>query len=284
MYDIHQFREDLVNAMQSRPNTGGLSGRALGNTSNIAKWSPGDVERFFLGLRTAYGAFFSSEKINFRTYCRVIICECMQESTGDRTLGFNTGGGFKPVVNIDTDHRSYGLIQVTPASVVRDFHHFGQPIICADRKELLVPGEARTLDLTDPFVNIVIHAWYTKNSVSCRMSLREHVFRDVWHIVPRKNIAPDLGNCMFTWLAGPHNDRQDPKQAPAFADYYNRVCDYFVASGFGSRADFDRALAADFVNTSTKKTWGVYDDAVNTYGEKEFMKVHMNDRDTVFGL
>ncbi len=280
-YTSQQLRKDLMNAMKSRMNTNGHSGRALGNDANMSLWTEKEIQSFFSGLVTAHRLFFKD--LDFVSYAHVIICECMQESTGDFRLG-----RAPTILDLSKDHKSYGLIQVTPASVVRDFRDFGKPICdVLSGRRVIRPGKAAssTIDLSDPFTNIVLHGAYTTCSLACKMSIREHMFRKAWHSVPTASQVQDFGNCLLVWLAGPRNDRHDKGTgAKSFDDYHKRVGDYFVASGFGTRERFDAILSTRLPSISVND--GFYEGVVDAYGQRDedFLWFHaLNDRNTMHG-
>jgi hypothetical protein len=267
--------------MRSRPNSQGLSGRPLGNDVNIALWTPEKIDSLFAGLVTAHRLFFVD--LPFMDYARVIICECMQESTGDFRLG-----SAPTTLDLSSDHKSYGLIQVTPASVVRDYRDFGKPIcdVFTKTTRVIRPGKhATSLDLSDPFTNIVLHAAYTTSSIACKMSLREYAFRKAWNSRPTSTQVPDFGNCLLVWLAGPRNDRHDGASgAKSFDDYHKRVSDYFVGAGFGTRERLDTILSTRLPSISPST--GFYLGVMDGYGgsDEDFLWFHaLNDRSTLFG-
>jgi hypothetical protein len=244
-YSKQQFQQDLFNAMISRPNGGIYSHRALGNTVNIKLWSDEKVRQFYVGVVTAHKLFFN--EVTLQDFARLIICESMQESTGDYRLGV------KPVIRFD-DHTSWGVIQVTPGSVLKDYFMYGKPIMNIDGIIVLNPKTVDSIDLSDPGICIIIWAWYVKNSVLMGVSMNEWINRVLWNI-PLSGVTQDLGNCMLTWLAGPHNDRW--KNNAPFADYYARILDYAIGSGFFDQAKFDQLLATKL----TPKIIGMYESA-----------------------
>ncbi len=270
-YTQEEFRSDLFHAMLSRPDTrGNLSGRALGNSANRAMWTLDKVRSLFCGIRAAHELFFRRVVPDLREYARAIVCTCMQESTGDFRLNLP-----RPAeVPFFRDHRSYGVIQVTPASVLADYAAFGMAI--QDARSGMSVSPRGPFDLSDPFTNVVVHAWYTTNSVAVGTSLREHAYREVWHIRPG-NVRRDFGNCLFTWLAGPHNDRHDPADSAAFDDYRKRIGDYWVKAGFGTRARFDELLDSPMLFTMQR---GVHQVPTGCTDVDAFLStvVHMNNR------
>lgn len=230
-YTLEQFQKDLFHSMLSRPNEGFFSGRALGNTANRVLWTREKVKSFYDGVVTSQRLFFP--EFTLEEFAHLIICESMQESTGDYRLGVKKPISFK-------DHTSHGIIQVTPGSVLFDYYRFGQPIMDVNGNMILSPNRTEDIDLNDPGVSIIIFSWYTTNCVSMGVSINEYIHRKEWHITIGK-VKRDFGNCKLNWLAGPHNDRHRNGQK-AFQDYYNRILDYFIASGFGTRAIFDELI------------------------------------------
>jgi hypothetical protein len=231
IYNLERFHKDLFNAMESRPNGGIYSGRALGNNANRSLWTSAKVKSFYDGVVTSHNIFFP--EFTLEEFARLIICESMQESTGDYRLGVKKPISFK-------DHTSHGIIQVTPGSVLFDYYRFGQPIIDVNGKMILSPSRIQNVDLNDPGVSIVIFSWYTTNVVSMGVSINEWIHQKEWHIKTGK-VRRDFGNCKLNWLAGPHNDRHTNGKN-AFQDYYNRILDYFITSNFGTKQDFDKLI------------------------------------------
>lgn len=258
-YSIDDFTKDWMHAMISRPNEGHFSGRALGNTANQALWTTAKTTSFYNGIVAAYLNFFRSEFADLKTFARLVMCECMQESTGNYNLGVRPVD-FK-------DHTSHGLIQVTPASVLLDYKNYGQPIVDANGKLLVVPSLTKEFDLSDPGINIIIWAWYTKNCVIMGVSMNEWVHKDVWHI-PTGGVPKNFGNCQLCWLAGPGVGRE--KNKTAFQDYHNRILDYWVASGFGTVDEYTKHIDTLLVGGIN----GMYPDANHT----------INNRDTCYGI
>jgi hypothetical protein len=229
-YTEDTFAADLFNAMQSRP-SGQYSGRPLGNSANAKLWTPAKLHSLWLGVRTARDLFY--RELSLQSFARLNICECMQESTGNYRLGV-TG---RPV-NL-ADHASCGIIQVTPGSVLLDYKNWGLRIGGLD------PAAVLRMDLSDPGPCVVLWAWYTRNCVATGVSFEEFGNRVAWN-TPKGDVTRDVGNALFQWLAGPHNDRHHPDAHPGFDDYYKRILDYYTASGFGSKAQFDGVLATTF--------------------------------------
>jgi hypothetical protein len=99
------------------------------------------------------------------------------------------------------------------------------------------------------------------------VSIKEWIYRKEWNI-PIGGVKRDFGNCQLNWLAGPHNDRH--KDSSAYNDYYNRILDYWIAAGFGNKAEFDLLISKEFSN----EIIGVYTRTNN----------RIDDRDTSFGI
>lgn len=260
-YNISNLQVDLFNAMKSRPNGGVYSGRALGNSANIPLWTPDKIQSYFNGIVTAHNLFFT--ELSLKDFAQLIVCESCQESTGDYRLGV------KPVdLN---DHSSAGIIQVTPGSVLLDYQNWGVPIIDVTGKIILNPQSVLDLDLNDPGVCVVIWAFYTKNVVVMGVSLNEYGNRVAWNI-PTGEMTRDFGNAQAVWLSGGgvSNDRHTTTGQRAYQDYYNRILDYYIASGFGTKVQFDNLLNTPLNN----KVLAVYNIENNL----------IDNRDTCFGI
>lgn len=231
-YNKSQLFNDIKSLLQTRP--GPASGRPLGNPNNIALYSPEKVASVWEGICTSWVRFFRKEFPSLKNFARMVLCECAQESTMDYRLGV------RPVDF--SDHTSHGIIQVTPGSVLKDYTAWGLPIKSALKgrtgKVIADPNKTLQFDLTDPCLSIVIWAWYTKNSVLMGVSMNEFSHRKVWNI-PAGSTTQIYGNCLLTWLAGPHNDINKPSGKASFEDYYKRQLDYWVQSGFGDAGQFD---------------------------------------------
>jgi hypothetical protein len=240
MYSITNFKADLFNAMKSRPDTGLYGG--LGNSQNILLWTPDKIQSFYNGIITANNLFY--RELQLIDFARLIICEAMQESTGDFRLGV------KPIdLN---DHTSHGIIQVTPASVLLDYYNYGLPIIDYQGHLVLSSGKVKGLDLSDPGIGVIIWAWYTHNCVVMGVSMNEWMNRIAWN-TPTKGVKRIYKNSLITWLEGPHNDctvRTDP----GFDHYYYRIMSYYTVSGFGDKAKLDTLLNTPL----TDRLIGVY--------------------------
>ena len=230
-YGTRELLADLTLALASRP--GPLSGRYLGNPANLALWTPLKVQQLMIGLRAAQSQFFP--ELSLQDFARLMVAEGAQESTGDWNLG---------VRPIDfSDHASQGFLQVTPASVVLDYANYGLPIQDANGKVLIDPAKVSRMTLANPGTNVLLWSWYTRNSVATGVSMNEWINRVAWNI-PVGKVTRDFGNAQFTWLAGPHNDRH--VAGAGYDDYYRRIADYYVTSGFGSQQRFDQLLATPF--------------------------------------
>lgn len=235
-YTKKQMMLDVQALLQAHP--GPLSGRPLGNPTNVQLYTPERLQQLWEGVCTAWARFFRREFPSLREFARVVLCECAQESTMDYRLGVRA-------VSFQ-DHTSHGVIQVTPGSVLKDYSTWGTPIksVLKGRTDVVIADPAQTLqfDTSDMCLTITLWAWYTSNCVKCGVSLNEYAHRKAWHIqvggVPRT-----YANCLLTWLAGPRNDTGTPSGAQSFADYYARICDYYVQGGFGTREAFDAHLA-----------------------------------------
>jgi hypothetical protein len=232
-YTCDTFKNDLFTAMKS--NKFIYSGRPLGNTENIKLWTNDKIKSFYNGIITSHKVFFRNE-FSLKDFSRLIICESMQESTGNFNLGVRK-------VRFD-DHTSMGIIQVTPGSVLKDYSMFGLCMIDVNGK-MINPNYTTDIDLSDPGLCIQIWSWYNKNCVLMKMSMNEWIHRIEWNSNP-SNVKPLYKNVLYNWLAGPHND-VDLKPGP-FEDYYLRVLDYFVVSGFGNKDYFDKLMNTTISN------------------------------------
>lgn len=234
MYDRKQMERDLFNAMQSRQ--GYYSGRALGNSENVKLWDTAKLDSLWEGIVTARARFFRSE-LSLRDFARLIICEGMQESTGDWNAGCKA-------VDFE-DHTAHGFIQVTPGSVMKDFSEWGQSVTSALKARrhvtLLDPANTLSMDTSDPCTTILMFAWYTKNSVNMGMSFNEYAHRHAWNIslTPHSKV---YGACQAVWLGGPRTYIDSDAGWKAYDDYYKRILDYYTQSGFGSKQDFDKLV------------------------------------------
>lgn len=231
-YDIQRFQKDLFSAMESRPNGGIFSGRPLGNSKHRELWTKDKIKSFYDGVVTSRNIFYSM--FSLEEFAHLIISECMQESTCDYRLNITKPFTLK-------NHESFGLIQVTPASVLFDYYRYGHAVIDINGKMIVSPSRTLDINLADPCASIILFSWYTSNCVSMTVSINEFIHKDEWHIKTGK-VTRDFGNCQLTWLAGPHNDRHTNGKK-AYEDYYNRILDYFIAAGFGSKNDFDELIS-----------------------------------------
>jgi hypothetical protein len=240
-YTRRSFQTDLFHAMQSRP--GKYSGRALGNTANVALWTADKVDSLWDGVVTAHRLFFRKECPSLRSFARLIICEGMQESTGIWNLGC------KPVDF--GDHTSHGFMQVTPGSVMKDYRDWGLPIRSArggTSRVLLDPATIGTVDTSVPHVSVLLFAWYSKNCVNMGVSMNEYAHRFSWNIPITTTHQKVLGACQAVWLAGPRTYINTDAGWRAYDDYYHRILDYYTQSGFGDKASFDRHVYTPLVN------------------------------------
>ena len=173
------------------------------------------------------------QQFDLKSFARLIICEGLQESTGDYNLGC------KPVDF--NDHTSHGFLQVTPGSVLIDFKNVG--IKFDDEFD---PVNTANFDTSNLKLQVLIWSWYTYNCVNAGVSLNEYVNRKAWNTQGIGGVTADYSNCQLVWLAGPRNDRHS-NGAAAYKDYHDRITDYFVSSAFGTQADFE-----NLINTSVK--------------------------------
>lgn len=241
-YDKNAMQKDLFQAMQPRP--GKYSGRALGNADNIKLWTPQKVDSLWEGIVTAHARIFKKECPSLKEFARLIICEGMQESSGNWNLGC------KPVDF--SDHTSHGFIQVTPGSVMIDFYNWGLPVKSALTGRtgvvLLDPAKTLQMDTSDPCTTVMMFAWYSKNSVNMGVSFNEYAHRKAWNIpIPTHNKV--YGSLQLTWLAGPRMYVDTPEGQAAYDDYYKRILDYYTQSQFGTKEQFDQhVLQTKLVN------------------------------------
>jgi hypothetical protein len=227
-YGVAQLRADLAAALKPYhdPSVGWL-----GRDGIMSKWTTAKVTELLYGIQNVKNIFYP--EFALRDVARLIVCEGAQESTGDYNLG---------VHSIDfNDHGAQGFIQVTPGSVVKDYHDFGTKIVNAAGHVVLDPAKSKSYNLSNVRTNVAFWAWYTHNTVAAGVSLNEWVHRNEWHIQVG-GVTPDYGNSMYDWLAGPRHDRH--KDDSAFRDYYGRIRAYWNHAGFGS--SFDALLAKRF--------------------------------------
>ena len=236
-YSLALFTLDLFNALISRPDEGHLSGRPLGSQDMSNLWTPEKVASFYNGVEIAHHNFFS-EELELEDFARVIISESCQESTGNYNLNV------KPVDF--NDHEAYGVIQVTPGSVLVDYKRYGEPILDMDGSVFLDPASIEKIDLADPGLSIPIWAWYNKNTVLAGVSLDEWEHRVEWWVTTG-GVTKDFGNCLYTWLAGPRSDRH--KEPVGFSDYRYRVTDYYIAAGFGNQTRIEEIFSTPLKET-----------------------------------
>lgn len=242
-YDRATMRTDIERLLRSS-HTGLYSGRGLGDLSKLPLWTPDRIDQLWEGAATAWVRFYRKEVPSLKHFARMVLCECAQESTMDYRLGVKQPIDFR-------DHTSHGVIQVTPGSVLHDFARFGRRIQSAlvGRRGVVLadPARVRALDFdtSNCAGNIVMFAWYTKNTVNMGMSMNEYAHRIAWN-TPTAPVKRVFGTAQLTWLAGPRNSI-DTHQA-AYQDYYNRILDYWVHGGFGTKEEFDAHIQTPIVN------------------------------------
>lgn len=225
-YTVQDLSGDIMNVLTTRPNNNGLSGIALGNNDNKRLWDDEHLKKLYDGIVKSQNIFFP--QIPLQSFARLILCECAQESTGNYNL---------TVVPVDlSDFKSQGIIQLTPGSVLKDYMNHGIQF-----DDSLIPSEVTKWDLSDPEIQILIWSWYTYNSVLAGVSLEEYCNRIAWNTQRLYEVTRDYGNLQLCWLAGPRNDRHTNAKNN-YQDYYNRICDYWVGSTFGTRSDFDNLI------------------------------------------
>lgn len=231
-YDRENLLADLLNVISSRP-AGPKSGEPLGNSANMALWTEDKVSSLYTGLSTAYRLLYP-ELEDLRTFARFVLCICMQESTGDHALN----------VGSPLDLASWagqGVLQVTAASVVKDFRDWG------GRLGPLDPKKAHALDLGDPCTCILLWAWYSRACCLAGISIAEWVHRDEWGKVTGR-VAKVYGNAMYAWLAGPGKDFR-VSASDHLTHYFARISDYWTSAGFGTAAECEAIV-------NTKIAWG----------------------------
>lgn len=234
-YGMQDMKNDLFSAIKSRPSK--YTKRPLGNSSNIALWTDREVALLWNGVVTAWKLFFLDEFPRLATFARVVIAFGVHLSTGNFKLNVT------PTIDM-TSWRGQGFMQIAPASVVAEYAAYGKPICCAVHGEydsvMLDPATVATMDAADPGLGVVLWAWYVKNCVVTGMSMKEYANR-VWWNIPEGLVTRVFGNCLLTWVAGPHNDFLAGGER-AFNDVYKRVLDYYTQSGFGNKFEFDSLM------------------------------------------
>ncbi len=217
-----QVRDDLTNALAEHDPI--KSDRALGRKGGMAIWTDEKVDSLRRGIEAAQ-PFYPG--IAVHDLAKLIVAQGAQECSGDFNL--NVGGG---------PGDGQGFLQVTNQSSLAQFKEYATPIKDAEGKVVVDPKGP--IDLSDPAQNVAIAAWYSRNGTSLGQSPDEKYKWNNEGTLP--DSSKDYGNALFTWNQGPHNDRHTGEGKQAFSDYYNRISDYWVTSGFGSASDFDKLL------------------------------------------
>lgn len=228
-YPFAVFCADFLAAL-GNSRLGRYSGRYIGDPSKVGMWDRAKLAELYNGLLSAHNLFYFDIGVGFKDFAQVVMAECLQESTGNYNLWVG------PVVFNDGD--AHGVIQATPQSVILDYHVWGQSLIDASGTVVLRPADVLRWDLSHNTLNVLIWAWYTRNTLAAGLSLNEYGFRDQWHGVPHRGIDDawiNFGNAMYVWLGGPYNYRE---RAGSNQDYYLRVKDYYTHN-FGSEAQFE---------------------------------------------
>lgn len=232
MYDRDALLTDLHTVLRPRP-AGPASGELMGSEAAIALWTDEKVDSLYAGVSEAYRLLYPELK-DLRTFARFVLCVCMQESTGDPGLN----------VSCPMDMNSWagqGLLQATPASVVKDFMDFGACLGPLD------PKRAATFDLGDPCTSVLLWAWYSRACCLAGTSVTEWVHRKDWGKTTG-GVARVYGNALYAWLAGPGKDFQMVASSHLI-HYFKRITDYWMAAEFGSEEDYEAIV-------DTRITWG----------------------------
>ncbi len=208
--------------------TGIYSNRPLGNSGNLALWTPDKIALLYGAMLAAHTVGFGA--LALADFAHLLLAEAAAESTGNYNLGI--GGGA---------NGGWGLLQVTPATVVVDYDNHGLSIADASGHVLIAPNTSH--DLADPGVNTLLWGWYTKNAVAYGVSANQAADGQ------RGSVLPDYGNVLFAWLAGPGHDRHSETDNANYIDYYQRNEDYFVQSQFGTAADFTALMNSQVGHT-----------------------------------
>ena len=214
-YTATMLAADINTVLQYH--TGIYSNRPLGNSDNIALWTPDQVARLYQALVVTHASSYAM--LALPDLAHLVLAEAAAESTGNFNLGI--GGA---------QSGGWGLLQVTPDTVVVDYNNHGLALQTAAGAVLLDPNTSH--NLADPGVNALIWGWYTKNAVAFGTSANQAAAGQ------RGTVVPDYGNALFAWLAGPGHDRHSETDNANYNDYYQRNEDYFVQAGFGTAADF----------------------------------------------
>lgn len=228
-YTVADLKADINAVLQT--NLINLSGRALGNPANIAKWSDDKLKSFFDGIVQAQQIFFTM--IPLKQFARLVVAEAAQESTLDWNLGADATGKIPVDFN---DHKSYGVLQCTGASVLIDMSKYGLPFGNLD------PSQAQNFDLTDPKTQILCWAFYTFNCTNMGVSMAEYFNRKAWNTQGVGNVAKIYSNCLLTWLGGPRSDCRTANGANCFLDYHNRILGYWLNGNFGTQDEFESLM------------------------------------------
>ena len=178
------FSEDQLYQMihtslsqNSDPSQNDLSG-----PQNIQYWDPStaqgkkNLDSFYTGIVTAHNQFFPNVPI--QTFARGVVAEAGAESTLNPTAG------------------NGGLLQVTPADAVADYNNHGTAIKDANGNTALSPGAA--WDANNPETNVLMWAWYNKNSVA-----NGGVAPNNWGKGQNNGVSNTYGNILANWLGGP---------------------------------------------------------------------------------
>jgi hypothetical protein len=220
MYSLSNMVLDFAHVIQSRP-VGILSKRPLGNSANLDLWGMNEMQSLYDGISTVHSLFY--EEHSQETIARLVLCLGMQESTGDLKLNVPSG-------------RSQGFMQVSPESVLADFDTYGQ--VLPSPYAQLIPGQ---VNVTDPGSAVKLWGWYGNVAAHSGVSVAEYVNRDLWNLSAVR-CTPTLAHAVLAWLAGPSADMSDSATKAHFKDYLNRIHDYWVGSGFGSRWKLQQLL------------------------------------------
>ncbi len=229
-YPFTAFRQDFLRAL-GNSQMGQFSGRYIGDPAKVGMWTHAKLAELYNGVITAHNLFYFDLGLTLLDFAQVVMSECLQESTGNYNLWVG------PVSFTDGD--AHGVIQVTPQSVLLDYHVWGQPVIDVSGTVVLRPGDVLLWDLSHNTLNVIVWAWYTRNTLAAGLSLNEYGFRDQWHGVRHQGIHDDwvnFGNALYVWLGGPRNYRERPGTDQ---DYYLRVKDYYTHN-FGTAENFER--------------------------------------------
>ncbi len=197
-------------SQNSDPSQNDLSG-----PQNMQYWDPTtaqgkkNLDSFYNGILTAHSQFFPNVPIS--TFARGVVAEAGAESTLNPTAG------------------NGGLLQVTPADAVADYNNHGTAIKDASGNTVLSPGAA--WDANNPETNVLMWAWYNKNSVASG-----GVAPNNWGKGQNNGVSNTYGNILANWLGGPGDSLGQG------TDYYvNRIQRFFEKTG-GTTSDFQNLL------------------------------------------